>query len=177
MEKKLETALSNVEMTYRELVEIANGITGSIFKPINDRVDAISANVNSMPIDVIRDSIMDLQIKAFSLAEIKEKSTLKAELADALQKEKFAVEFSGADGSAAVKDKVAQIATSSEIVAETLYRLIANLMKAKLDQLHRLVDCLKSILVSRMQETKFMSVGTSAEIPQTADFRNQKGEF
>jgi hypothetical protein len=52
-----------------------------------------------------------------------------------------------------------------------LYNLVANLLKTKLDQLHRLVDALKSILMSRMQETKFMNIGSTNEVPSTTGTR------
>ena len=38
MEKKLETALTNVEMTYGELVEISNDMLKPLFDPINSIV-------------------------------------------------------------------------------------------------------------------------------------------
>ena len=114
---------------------------------------------------------MTLQLKAFEISEIKEKAALKAELAETLQKEKFAISFNGLEGSAAVKDKLALVETSAEIVTEALYNLVANLLKTKLDQLHRLVDALKSILMSRMQETKFMNIGSTNEVPATVGTR------
>lgn len=156
MNKKLETSLNNVEATYSELVVIANDMLGPIFTPINEIINQVNANVNAMPIDQIRDYILTLQLKAFEISEIKEKAALKAELAEVLQKEKFAVSFNGLDGSAAAKEKLALVETSAEIVTEALYSLVANLLRTKLDQLHRLVDALKSILMSRMQENKFI---------------------
>lgn len=167
MDKKLETALNNVETTYGELVDIANGMLNPMFEPINMIIARVNASVNAMSIDQIRDYILTIQLKAFEISEIKEKAALKAELAETLQKEKFAVSFNGLEGSAAVKDKLALVETSAEIVTEALYNLIANLLKTKLDQLHRLVDALKSILMSRMQETKFMNLGSSNETPAT----------
>ena len=163
VEKKLEEALMNVQTTYGELVEVANGMLSSIVGPVNELVAEVSSKVNAMSVDQIRDFILRLQLKAFEISEIKEKSALKAELAEALQKEKYAVEFNGADGTAAVKSNIATIAASAEVASEALYNLIANLLKAKLDQLHRLVDALKSILMSRMQEAKFMNLGSSDE--------------
>ena len=156
MDKKLETSLNNVEATYSELVVIANDMLGPIFTPINEIINQVNANVNAMPIDQIRDYILTLQLKAFEISEIKEKAALKAELAEVLQKEKFAVSFNGLDGSATAKEKLALVETSAEIVTEALYSLVANLLRTKLDQLHRLVDALKSILMSRMQENKFI---------------------
>jgi hypothetical protein len=167
MDKKLETALNNVETTYGELVEIANGMLDPMFEPINAVISRVSASVNAMSIDQIRDYILTLQLKAFEISEIKEKAALKAELAETLQKERFAVSFNSFEGSAAAKDKLALVETSSEIVSEALYNLVTNLLKTKVDQLHRLVDALKSILMSRMQETKFMNMGSTNEVPAT----------
>ena len=172
MTDKLSSALNNVEVTYKELVEISNNILDPIVGPANTLVATVNAQINSLSIDQIRDFILQLQLKAFELAEIKEKAAMKAELSEALQKEKFATTFNGLDGSAAVKEKIALVESSSETVSTVLYELISNLLKSKVDQLHRLVDCLKSILMSRMQETKFMNIGTTAEI--SAPINNTK---
>lgn len=163
MTDKLSAALDNVEITYKELIEISNSMLDPIFSPINKIVELINKNINSLTTSQIRDYILDLQLKAFEISEIKEKAAMKAELAEALQKEKFATSFNGLDGSAAVKEKLALVETSSEIVTEVLYSLISNLLKAKVDQLHRLVAALSSILMSRMQEAKFMNIGSSSE--------------
>ena len=167
MNAKLENALTNVETTYGDLVEIANGMLKPLFDPINNLVSVINSTVNALSIEQIRDYILQLQLKAFEISETKEKAALKAELAETLQKEKFAVSFNKLEGSAAVKDKLALIEASAETVSEALYNLVANLLKTKVDQLHRLVDALKSILMSRMQETKFMNIGSSIEVPPT----------
>ena len=167
MNAKLEAALTNVEETYGDLVEIANSMLKPMFDPINQLVSVISSTINALSIEQIRDYILQLQLKAFEISETKEKAALKAELAEALQKEKFAVSFSSLEGSAAVKEKLALVEASPEAVSETLYNLVANLLRTKLDQLHRLVDALKSVLMSRMQETKFMNIGSTAEVPPT----------
>lgn len=177
MEKKLDDALNAVEMTYSNLVQIANDMTCSFFEPINEIINLLNDKINSLSTDAVREYMLQLQLKAFSISEIKEKSALKAELAEALYKEKFAENFTGADGSAAVKDKLAQLSTCNEIVVETLYTLVANLFKAKLDQCHRLVDCLKSILMSRMQETKFMNAGTDDSVSATVGKKYQGNQF
>lgn len=164
MNDKLSAALSEVETTYGELVEIANGILNPVFTPINEQVDQLRKNINSLTTDQLRTGILQMQLRAYEISELKEKAAMKAELADAIQKEKFAINFNGIDGSAAVKDKLALVATSAETASEVMYNLLANMLKTKLDQLHRLVDSMKSILMSRMQETKFMNIGTTSEI-------------
>jgi len=169
MNKKLQDALEVVDTTYFDIVDIANGAVKPITQEVDDLVKTINLTVNSLSIDQIRDYILRLQLKAFELSEIKEKSALKAELAEALQKEKYAVRFNALEGSAAVKDKLAIVETAPEVVSEAFYNLIANLFKTKLDQIHRLVDALKSILMSRMQETKFMNIGIDNSIPATTN--------
>ena len=154
MDRKLELALEAVETTYGDLISISNDMLNPIFNPINEVVSNVNASINAMSIEQIRDYILTLQLKAFEISEIKEKAALKAELAETLQKEKLAL-----------------VETSAEIVSEALYTLVANLLKTKLDQIHRLVDALKSILMSRMQETKFMNIGSTAEIPATQGTR------
>ena len=176
MNPKLEQALNSVEMSYGELVEIVNSIVQPILKPINDTVDLVNAAANNMPIDSLRNYMLDLQLKAFSLSEIKEKSGLKAELAEALQKEKYAISFNSLEGSATVKDKLAIVENAPEVLSVAMYNLISSLLKTKLDQVHRLIDCMKSILMSRMQETKFMNMGASSEIPSTTDGRTLLNE-
>jgi len=167
MNAKLENALTNVETTYGELVEIANSMLKPMFDPINQLVSQINAAVNALTIEQIRDYILQLQLKAFEISETKEKAALKAELAETLQKEKFAISFNNLEGSAAVKDKLATVENASEVVAETLYNLVSNLLRTKLDQLHRLVSALTSVLMSRMSEAKFMNISSGADIPPT----------
>ena len=171
MNKKLEDALNKVDETYFDIVDIANNAVKPITADADNLVSTINLTINSLSIDQIRDYILRLQLKAFELSEIKEKAALKAELAEALQKEKYATSFNALEGSAAVKDKLAIVETAPEVVSEALYNLIANLFKTKLDQLHRLVDALKSILMSRMQETKFMNIGVDNNIPAITNGR------
>lgn len=171
MDIKLEQSLNNVETSYSELVAIATNFLHPTIAPIDELVNQINYKINALSVDQLREYLLMLQLKAYGIAEIKEKAALKAELAEILQKEHFAISFNGADGSAAVKDKLATIATSSEIVAEALYNLIASLLKTKLDAIHRLVDVLKSILMSRMQEQKFMNLGASNDIAPTTNGR------
>lgn len=163
----LNEALDNVEITYRDIAEIANDMLSESFIPINRLISEINDNINSLSIESVRDYMLRCQLRAYEISEMKDKSAVKALLAEALQKEKLAKSFNAADGSAAVKDKIALLEASEETVVEALYNLTASLLKTKLDSLYRMVDTLKSILMSRMQETKFMNIGTTNDIPRT----------
>lgn len=182
MNPKLDAALNNVQTNYAELVSVANDMVHNITEPIDKLVAAVSDNANNMSIELLRDSILKLQLKAYELSEIKEKAAMKAELSTALQKEAFAVKFNSLDGAAATKEKLATAETSSELVSTVLFNLVSNLLKTKLDQLHRLVDAMKSVLMSRMQETKFMQLSTTNEMPGMTNGRvtlneDMKGTF
>jgi len=167
MDVKLQEALNNIEETYGDLVDIANDMLNPILEESNIIVSEVSARLNCLTVDQIRDYILRIQLAAFTLSEVKEKSAMKAEIAETLQKEQHAIKFNSMDGSAAAKDKLALVAVSAEVVSTTLYNLVSNMLKTKLDQLHRLCDALKSVLMSRMQETKFMNIGSPNDIPAT----------
>ena len=91
-------------------------------------------------------------------SEIKEKSALKAECAVTLRKDRYAEEFSLADGAVANKDSIAIRNISEEILVEAIYELISSLFKVKLDETHRLVDTLKTVLMTRLSEAKLIQV-------------------
>ncbi len=169
MTDKLNEALANVQMQYSNLVEISDGVLAKDFGPIDELINYIRENSYSASIEQLRNWILDVQFRAYSLSETKEKALFTADLAEAIQREKFAISFNGKEGSQGIKDKLALIETSEETVSQLLYALIANRLKTKLDQLHRIVDSLKSVLMSRMQETKFMQIGSSSDIPKTTN--------
>jgi len=167
MNKKLEDALSNVEMTYSDVVKLANDAVDNVCSSANELVEEIKLYSNSLTVDQIRDYILRLQLMAFQISEVKEKAAFKSEIAESLQKEAMAVSFNSLEGPVTTKEKISIISTSSETVSKALYGLISDLMRTKLDQLHRLVSVLQSILMSRMQETKFMNIGATSEVGQT----------
>lgn len=155
----LNDALANVESTYSEVVEIANDMLSDIFQPINNLVDEIREAGAGISAESLRDYMVRLQLRSYEISDIKEKSALKAECAEALRKEKYARTFNAAEGTAGVKDNTALLAASEEIIVEALYNLVASLLKTKLDEVHRLIDTLKSILMSKMQEAKLAMNG------------------
>ena len=150
----LNEALDKVELAYGDVASIANDMLAPLFDPINKLVEEINGGINNFTVEEIRNFMMRLQLRAYEISETKEKSSLKAELAQAVRKEKYALTFNEAQGTAGTKDNTALLAASEEIIVASLYKLVASLLKTKLDALHRLVDALKSVLMSKMQEAK-----------------------
>lgn len=156
MKRSLEEALKNTDTTYAQLVEIANKIT-AVYTTEVDAIVQDTLKIEKLTNDDIRSIMTKLSLSAYQFGDVKEKSALKAECAEALRKEAYAKEFSLGDGSVAAKDTNATLNISSEIMTEAVYNLVAGLFKTKLDELHRIVDTLKTVLMSRMQEAKLSS--------------------
>jgi len=155
----LTEALDNIEMLYSDVIAIANEMLSPLFTPINKLVEEVNSKINNYTIEDIRNYMMRLQLRAYEISETREKSSLKAELAAAMRKEKYAMMFNAAQGTSGTKDNTALLSVSQEIIVESLYNLVANLLKTKQDSLHRLVDALKSMLMSKMQEAKLSMSG------------------
>ena len=65
--------------------------------------------------------------------------------------------FIEADGAQGAKENKANIETADEIMTEAVYDLVAALLKGAQDECHRVVDALKTVLMSRMQEARLMA--------------------
>lgn len=154
MKGKLQQALDNIEMTYSQLVVIANDIVGDFTKDVDKLMKETYENINGLSNDSLRHLIITLSLKSYGFVDVKEKSALKVECAEALRKEAYAVEYNKAEGAVAARENTATINISDEILTEAVYNLVASLLKTKLDEIHRVVDSLKTVLMSRMAEAK-----------------------
>lgn len=156
--KNLDKALAEVDITYDQIKQIADDITLPLTQPINDIINFIERDINNLSIDALRNYMLNLQIEAFKLSEIRDKAATKAECAEAIRKEAYATNFLGQDGTATVKESNATLAISENIIVECLYELSATLIKTKVDHTLRMIDTLKTIMMSRMQETKISAM-------------------
>ena len=158
MNQNVTKALDNIDMTYNELIDIANDICLDVVGDINELINRAYDNIENLSNDYIRQLLLKLSLRSYSFSEIKEKSLFKATLGETLRKEAYAKSFNSTEGTVAVRENTSIINTSSEILAEELYGLVANMFKTKVDEIHRVVDSLKSVLMSRMQEAKLSNV-------------------
>ena len=154
----LAEALENTNTTYQSLVDIANGIVDKCIKDITPIVSNISKNIHNISNDQIREYMLALSLKAYTLAEIKEKASMKADVSEIIRKEAYATEFNGNDGTVAMRENLAQINTADEILSQTVNEVVADILKVKLDEIHRMIDTLKTVLMSRLSEAKLVSV-------------------
>lgn len=158
MDLIVNKALNNVDDTYQDLITIANDIFAETTGEIDEIINSAYTIAESLTNDSIRDLMMKLALKSYSFSEIKEKSAFKAVLAKTLRAEAYADEFNKADGTVGVRENTAIINTSSEILASEIHNLVSNMLKTKLDEIHRVVNTLQTILMTRMQEAKLSTV-------------------
>ena len=154
MAKDLNMALNAVELTYSQIESIADNMLVASFEEPNSIMASIQVGVESMSIDAIRDSIIKLQLAAYALSELRDKTGVKAACAEAVRKEAYATSYVSQEGTAGVKESNTTLAIAENIVVQCLYELVASLVKTKVDMILRMVDSLKSVLMSRMQEVK-----------------------
>lgn len=154
MTEKQRKALENIDMLYSEVAEIADGIVATYTTEIEDTITAVSEHIENLSVDDLRNYILKLSILSFSFGDIKEKSTIKTECAEAIKKELYARKFNETEGTVAVRENTALIESSESVVAELVYDCVSSLFKTKSDELHRMVDALKTVLMSKMQEAK-----------------------
>ena len=155
--KDLQTALDNVNMTYEELISIAKDIVSRYSSDVDSLINDSANKIEVLSNDKIRLLITSLSFKAYSLSEAKEHSILKAEVAETLLNEKKAIEFNGAEGTVDSRRNIATINSSEEILVNIIYDTVGSLLKSKLDEVHRIVETLKTVLMSRNTELKINS--------------------
>lgn len=158
MTKELSQAINNVEITYNEIIDIANESVKELTGDLDELLENVYHGVENLTNDGIREIMLRLSLRAFSFSAIKDKAGLKASLAETLRKEAYAKQFSTLDGSVAAKDTRATLNISEQIIVEQIYNLTASLFKTKLDEVHRCVDTLKTVLMSRLSEAKLTTI-------------------
>lgn len=156
--KDINKALDAVDMTYDNLIVIANDTFNELVGDVSELVTIAYDNVENLTNDNLRELMLKLALKSYSFSEIKDKASFKATLAETLRKEAYAIKFNEQEGSVAAKDNLATLAISEEIIAENIYDLISTMLKTKSDEIHRVVDVLKTVLMSRNAEAKLTNI-------------------
>lgn len=158
MRDTVAQALNNIDMTYEELIDVANELISDIIGDVDNLVHEAYDNVTNLTNDAIRDLLLKLSLRSYSFSEIKEKAIFKATLAETLRKEAYSKNYHAAVGTGGQRDSTATMNTSAEILAEEIYTLVASAFKTRLDEIHRVVDTLKSVMMSRLSEAKLTVV-------------------
>lgn len=161
MTPNIHNAMTNVDTTYSELIDIANDMLTELTGDIDALLQSAYENIDALSNDAIRDLLIRLSLRSYSFSPIKDKSAFKAALAESLRKEAYAKQFNLTEGTVANRENSAVLNTSAEVVVEKIYDLTADLFKTKLDEIHRVVDTLKTVLNSRLSEARLTNIDPS----------------
>ena len=153
---KLKEALQQTQTTYKELVEIADGLLKPYTSEIDDIIQDTTNKVENLTNEEVRKIMLTLSLRAYTLGEIKEKSSLKLACAEALRDEKYARVFNESDGAIKTKENIALLESNYETLSQAVFDEIYSMLKTKSDEVHRVVDSLKNILISRASEAKLV---------------------
>ena len=154
MSIKIDQANNDVNEIYFQLSEAAKETISEIVKPIDDIVKELSKGINLFSNTELWDFQLRLGIESYKLANIKEQSSLKEACAEALYKESLAKSYAEATGAAETKKQASILASIEKQAVSMLYTSISGILKAKLDEAHRLVNIIQNIQISRAAEAK-----------------------
>ena len=154
MNIKIDQANNDVNEVYFQLSDAAKETIGEIVKPIDDIVKELSKGINLFSNTELWDFQLRLGIESYKLANIKEQSSLKEACAEALYKEGLAKSYAEATGAAETKKQASLLASIEKQAVSMLYSSISGILKAKLDEAHRLVNIIQNIQISRAAEAK-----------------------
>lgn len=154
MSVKIDQVNNDVNEIYFQLSDAAKETIGEIVKPIDDIVKELSKGINLFSNTELWDFQLRLGIESYKLANIKEQSSLKEACAEALYKESLAKSYAEATGAAETKKQASILASIEKQAVFMLYTSISGILKAKLDEAHRLVNIIQNIQISRAAEAK-----------------------
>ena len=154
MSVKIDQVNNDVNEIYFQLSDAAKETIGEIVKPIDNIVKELSKGINLFSNTELWDFQLRLGIESYKLANIKEQSSLKEACAEALYKESLAKSYAEATGAAETKKQASILASIEKQAVSMLYSSISGILKAKLDEAHRLVNIIQNIQISRAAEAK-----------------------
>lgn len=150
---EIEQARKECQHVFLQLKPLAKEAVLKYSGPIDDIVKKMS-KLDSMSDEEIRQTMMKLSIECYFFGNYTAESALMSDCASVLYKEKNAREYSTATGTQVEKNSVATINSMDKQAVSSLYKMVKDLMGIKLDEAHRLINTLNSVLISRSAEKK-----------------------
>lgn len=170
--EKLDSAKQDVEEIYTDLANTAKEIVSKYATTIDKIKDELKKGINLFSNNELWDFQVRLGVETFELASICAYGALKEECAEALHKEGIAKSYITNEGTQEAKKQKSVLDTIDKQAVLILHSGVVDLLKAKLDEGHRLVNILQSVQISRASEAK-QSASPRSET-DNIDFSNTK---
>jgi len=152
--------MNNIDEAKQDVIDMFNNLSPIILEIVDkyteeaDRLINKLKKANTFTNSELREAILALSIESYMFGMSKDASLLKQECATTLMKESQARVYNETVGTQNVRQNQAIIDSSDKQVANMLYSAVANMMKTKQDEIHRMINTLNSILISRNAEAK-----------------------
>lgn len=165
---QIDAAKKQVSDLYKSLAPIIDAVVAKHAKEIDNIVKSVK-NANSLDNEDLRKYIMQLSIENYYFAESKDKAIFMQDCAIALSKEAQADIFNSTAGTQAVRNNQAIIDSMDKQAVAMLQSAVANRLKTKLDEAHRLLGSLQGILISKNAENKLKGAGNTGNAGNAGD--------
>lgn len=154
--KDIDDNIDIVNKVYSALNSQAKEIVKEYTRTLNVTIKDIKDNINDLSNNQIRTYILSLSLSAYDLGELKDKTNMSSEIASIIVDEAYATSYNAQVGTVAQRENSATLSISKEKATSVLFKLVASMIKTKLDETHRIVDTLKNILISRASDRKLV---------------------
>jgi len=146
--KLLKEAYAEFAPLIKETVEKHSRNIDNVIKKIDRDAE------NTMTNKEIRQIMLELQIEVYTFAPVKDLATFRQDLAKTLSNEAQANAYNETLGTQEYRRNQAILNTVDKQAVKLLYDAIANQMKTKIDEAHRMINVLQNILISRSADAK-----------------------
>lgn len=165
---------------YKDFKPIVDEIVQKNTKELDIIIKKIKDNLGNNPThQELYNYMMQLSVEAYYMSYSKDMAGLRQDCAETLMKAKQAEVFNETVGTQVIRTNEAITSTMDKQVINLIHRAVANCLKTKLDEAHRLCRTLENILISKNAENKFKSGsgGPISEVRNDEDiYDNDVGE-
>ena len=154
----IKDAKKNVVESYKMLQPIVDEVVKKHSKEIDKIIDKIHKNLSTLTNKELQDLMLQLSAECYFFSNYKDMSILKQELALSFVKSSQAEVYNSSVGTQQARNNQAIVDTLDKQTVNILYNAVANSMKSKLDEAHRMCNILSNVLISKNAEAKLKGI-------------------
>jgi len=155
---EIKEAKRQVSETYELVKPIVKETVAKNTKDLDNIIDKIKKNLTTLTNKELQDYMLQLSIETYYFAERKDMSVLMQECAINLYKGAQAESYNRTEGTQAFRNNMSIVDSMDKQTVAMIQSAIANCMKSKLDEAHRIVNVLSNVLISKNAEAKLKGV-------------------
>ena len=170
----VDISVANKELAemYKNLKPIVDEIVNKNTKEVDSIIKKIKNGLeNELTHKELYSYLMQLSVETYYMAYSKDMAGLRQECAETLMKAKQAEIFNETVGTQVLRTNEAIVSTVDKQVINLIHRAVANCLRTKLDEAHRMVRTLENVLISKNAENKFKA-GSGGPAPEVNNNEN-----